>query len=222
MSDNGAFGEEMSTEAKVFMDSARVALTERLDPRLEADLVRRVATEARTAFAGAQTREIPAGRRGRFALPARIAFTALALVLGTAGLAIAGVNLPDPVSSVFKTVGVDLPNQSGESSAASEKNAPGAPEPGAEQGTGKKSDGVRKADGRHRGKGHGRDGSAALGHGQGNNGNNGSLSPGKSESAPGQTRPKVKPPHAQGRFRVHPAKPPPPVPPTERGLYKGR
>lgn len=34
-----------------------------------------------------------------------------ALLLGTAGLAVAGVNLPDPASEAFDRAGVTLPNQ---------------------------------------------------------------------------------------------------------------
>ena len=37
----------------------------------------------------------------------------LALALGTAGLALAGVNLPDPARQAFDRVGVRLPNQAG-------------------------------------------------------------------------------------------------------------
>jgi hypothetical protein len=212
MSGNGAFGEEMSTDVKAFMDSARVALTEPLDPRLESDLVRLVATEARTASAAAPTREIPARRRGRVALPARIAVAAGSLVLAMVGLAVAGVNLPNPVSSAFEKAGVNLPNQSGEDSgAAPDSSAPAAPQPGAKQ----KSQGAGKAKGRH----HRKPGAAAHGQGHGNRGNHGTGSNGKSESAPGQTKPKpkVEPSHAQGRSRVHPAKPPKPVPPAARG-----
>jgi hypothetical protein len=39
--------------------------------------------------------------------------SALAIVLGTAGLALAGVNLPDPAKQAFERVGVSLPNQAG-------------------------------------------------------------------------------------------------------------
>jgi hypothetical protein len=218
MSGNGAFGEEMSTDVKAFMDSARVALTEPLDPRLESDLVRLVAAEARTASAAAPTREIPARRRGRFALPARIAVAAGSLVLATAGLAVAGVNLPNPVSSAFEKAGVNLPNQSGEDSgAAPDSNAPAAPQPGAAPGAKGESHGAGKAKGRHRGKRHHKPGAAA--HGHDNKGNHGASPNGKSESAPGQTKPKlkIKPSHAQGRSRVHPPKPPKPVPPAARG-----
>jgi hypothetical protein len=39
--------------------------------------------------------------------------TALVVVLATAGLAVAGVNLPDPAKQAFERVGVSLPNQAG-------------------------------------------------------------------------------------------------------------
>ena len=38
---------------------------------------------------------------------------ALAVVLGTTGLAVAGVNLPDPAQEAFENVGISLPNQAG-------------------------------------------------------------------------------------------------------------
>jgi len=38
---------------------------------------------------------------------------ALALILGTAGLALAGVSLPDPAKQAFQRLGVSLPNQAG-------------------------------------------------------------------------------------------------------------
>jgi len=37
----------------------------------------------------------------------------LAAVMGTAGLAVAGVNLPDPAQEAFEQVGITLPNQAG-------------------------------------------------------------------------------------------------------------
>jgi hypothetical protein len=189
MSGNGAFGEEMSTDVKAFMDSARVALTERPDPRLEADLVRRIAAEARTASAGAPTREIPARGRGRFALPARIAVAAGSLVLATAGLAIAGVNLPDPVNSLFEKAGIDLPNQS----AAEQSAAPAAPavsQPGQGQDESGNGNGKAKGKGRAYGKQHVPPRKAKGQAGASN---------GKSDTAPGHTKTQIDPPRATRR-----------------------
>src|SRR4051794_15751690 len=50
----------------------------------------------------------------RFASPlAKLAVTSLALVLGAAGLAVAGVGLPAPAQRGFERVGIELPNQAG-------------------------------------------------------------------------------------------------------------
>jgi hypothetical protein len=200
MSGNGAFEEEMSTDVKAFMDSARVALTEPLDPRFEADLVRLVATEARTASAAAPTREIQAPRRRRFVLPVRIAVAAGSLVLAMAGLAVAGVNLPNPINSAFEKAGVNLPNQSGTEQGA-EPATPAVSQPGEGQGGG--------ANGKAKGKAKGHSKShAPHGKAKGQTG----ASNGKSESAPGHTKTQTSPPRAIGKAIGHepkPAKPPP-------------
>jgi hypothetical protein len=44
---------------------------------------------------------------------AKLAVTGLALILGTGGLAVAGVDLPDPAQQAFERVGISLPNQAG-------------------------------------------------------------------------------------------------------------
>jgi hypothetical protein len=52
--------------------------------------------------------------RNRFLRPvATLGAATLAALLGTAGLAIAGVNLPDPAMDAFEQVGISLPNQAG-------------------------------------------------------------------------------------------------------------
>jgi hypothetical protein len=191
MSGNGAFEEKMSTEIKVFMDAARVALAERPDPRLEADLVRRIASEARTASAGAQTREIPG--RGRFALPARIAVAAGSLVLATAGLAVAGVNLPDPVNSVFEKAGVNLPNQSGAEESAAPAT-PAVPQPGRAT----DESGNAKAKAKSNGKAH-----ASQHASKGKAKAQTAASNGRSESAPGHTKSQIDPPRATGKGIGH-------------------
>ncbi len=43
----------------------------------------------------------------------RLGAAVLAVVLGTAGLALAGVNLPDPATQAFERVGISLPRQAG-------------------------------------------------------------------------------------------------------------
>ena len=42
-----------------------------------------------------------------------LAAAALAVALGTAGLAVAGVNLPDPAQEALENAGISLPNQAG-------------------------------------------------------------------------------------------------------------
>lgn len=217
MSDNGAFEEDMSSDVKTFMESVRIELPEQLDRRFEADLIRRVAAQARVADAGrakAPTSEMPARRR-RLALPLRIAFATGALVLGMAGLAVAGVKLPGPVSSVFESVGVDLPNQSG-GGASSESAEPSAPQSGEQPGQGEQ--GKAKSHGQGQGQGKNEPGSVAA-EGRTDNGNHGAGSNGKSESAPGHTKSKAKPPRAHGKPKVQPPQPPQPTPP-DRGNGK--
>jgi hypothetical protein len=52
--------------------------------------------------------------RNRFIRPAMtLGAAALATVLATAGLAVAGVNLPDPAKKAFERAGITLPNQAG-------------------------------------------------------------------------------------------------------------
>jgi hypothetical protein len=52
--------------------------------------------------------------RSRFLRPVvTLGAATLAAVLGTAGLAVAGVNLPDPATEAFEHVGISLPNQAG-------------------------------------------------------------------------------------------------------------
>jgi hypothetical protein len=52
--------------------------------------------------------------RNRFIRPAvTLGAATLAAVLGTAGLAAAGVNLPDPAKDAFRRAGITLPNQAG-------------------------------------------------------------------------------------------------------------
>jgi hypothetical protein len=54
--------------------------------------------------------------RNRFAaITAAIAATTVTIGLGSAGLAVAGVNLPDPASTAFERLGLSLPNQATES-----------------------------------------------------------------------------------------------------------
>jgi hypothetical protein len=52
--------------------------------------------------------------RNRIIRPvATLAVAALAVALGTTGLAVAGVDLPDPAAEAFENAGITLPNQAG-------------------------------------------------------------------------------------------------------------
>ena len=84
----------------------------------------------------------------RIRLAAVVAAAILALPIAFAGLALAGVRLPEPVDSAFETVGIDLPNQSGgeddgdgEEAGEAGGSAQGKSEGGAEPASGAGADG---------------------------------------------------------------------------------
>lgn len=79
------------------------------DPQLRERVLANMASQAPAAGRTAPTRQRRRMLPTRMAL--RVGATAGAFVLGTAGLAVAGVNLPDPASAAFDRVGVTLPNQ---------------------------------------------------------------------------------------------------------------
>jgi hypothetical protein len=223
MSRDDAYGaeEEMTPDARKFMEAAARELPEQPDPRLEADLVSRLAA---TAAEGAPTAPMKkVSRRPRFGIPARrlplrVALVAGALTVSTAGLAVAGVKLPGPVDDGFSKVGIDLPNQA--------KDSPdGSPAPGAveESGDGdaanpgvadpQKGKGPDGRKGGHSGRGKGKPGSpGASGTAPGQ------TKPGGGKpSAPGQTKPKgqsARPKPAKPSKPAKPAKPPKPVRPA--------
>ena len=73
----------------------------------EAELVRARRAPKQSAWRRAMN-------RNRFLRPVvTFAAATLAVVLGTAGLAVAGVDLPDPADEAFQKVGISLPSQSG-------------------------------------------------------------------------------------------------------------
>jgi hypothetical protein len=53
----------------------------------------------------------------------KLGATTLALILGTAGLAVAGVNLPEGAQQAFERAGISLPNQAGGDSGQASENA---------------------------------------------------------------------------------------------------
>ncbi len=156
MSENGAFDQEMSREVDTFFAAVRTAVPVRPDPRIEQELISRLAQTARVAAPppAAATpvgmRPSPAPRRSRFALPARIAIAAGLLVVSMTGLAIAGVKLPGPVNDALDSVGVTLPNQDEDDStsvpAVPSGTGPGKPAgaPGKAKGKSKKNKAKKK------------------------------------------------------------------------------
>jgi hypothetical protein len=115
-----AYEEEMN-EVALFETALRAAVPTQPDRRLGADLVPRLAQIARSARIEAEQargrRTSPrAPRRPRLALLARVGIAVALVPLLLAGLAVAGVTVPDPARSAFETIGVELPNQPDESS----------------------------------------------------------------------------------------------------------
>jgi hypothetical protein len=117
MSDNGAFEVRMDYETESFVRAVRAAVVVQPEPALEHDLVRRLAEAARLSSAAEATRA-EAGRRragpvfgSRRALIAKVAVAVALIPAALAGLAFAGVTLPDATRSAFESVGVELPNQ---------------------------------------------------------------------------------------------------------------
>jgi hypothetical protein len=111
-------------EVAVFTSALRAAVPVRPDPRLGGELVPRLAQAARASTIEAETRASGrgtvsgAGRRSRLALVARVGIAVGLIPLVLAGLAFAGVNLPEPARNAFDSVGVSLPNQASNSSDA--------------------------------------------------------------------------------------------------------
>jgi hypothetical protein len=121
----------MSYEVSLFESALRAAVSAQPDPRLGADLVPRLAQAARASTIEAETRVSRGGasrRRGRArsrrALVARVGFAVALLPLVLAGLAFAGVNLPDPAQSAFDRLGITLPNQATDDSPATSSGQP--------------------------------------------------------------------------------------------------
>ncbi|HET8592315.1 MAG TPA: hypothetical protein VFL56_01510 [Solirubrobacterales bacterium] len=103
-------------EVALFQSALRAAVPTQPDPLIGAELVPRLAEIARTASSAAGGPEhavsaAPAPRRSRRLLVARVGIAAATIPLLLAGLAIAGVTVPDAARTAFETVGVELPNQ---------------------------------------------------------------------------------------------------------------
>jgi hypothetical protein len=116
------------TDVALFMNALRAAVPAEPDPGLGADLVPRLAATARASTIGAETAGMrsrsaqrsgaPRRRRSRLTSVARVAIAIALIPLVLAGLAVAGVTLPSPARSAFDSIGVTLPNQPPQDSAA--------------------------------------------------------------------------------------------------------
>ena len=109
-------GSESHIDTEVAGFLADVRATYVSEPE-EAVASRHLAAIAREVELVRPPRRPPAGWRrtmNRSRRPAlRLAAATAAAVLGTAGLAFAGVNLPDPAQKAFERAGITLPNQAG-------------------------------------------------------------------------------------------------------------
>ena len=110
MSDNGAYESEMK-DVVVFESALRAAVRTQPDPGLATTLVPRLAAAARASTVEAETTALRRGSRSRRALVARVGIAVALIPLVLAGLAFAGVTVPQPARSVFHAVGITLPNQ---------------------------------------------------------------------------------------------------------------
>jgi hypothetical protein len=197
-----------------FALAVRAALPAIPDPALTRNVVPELAAAAATGERAA-ARSAPAvrvapipRRRPRFAIAARIAFAVALLPALFAGMAVAGVSLPQAAQDAFEAVGVELPNQDDSSSTGGDDPAGGrtiGPAPGESTGNGAGLDKSNPA--RLRGRGNGEQGRGrALGKrgippghdkSQGNNagGNGKGKAIGKSDGTPpGQAKVKPTPP----------------------------
>ena len=132
----------MDAEAEELAAFARAARAGLLRTPSEATEARHLAAMVAAAREGERgERPAESKRRPVLGLPSlrrtavRVALAAASLMLVTAGLAVAGVRLPDPAISVLENLGVDLPNQADEVDPPSEnrrapESGPVAPGPG--------------------------------------------------------------------------------------------
>jgi hypothetical protein len=197
MSGNGAYPNEMDfshPQIQAFSRAVQATLVSEPEPAATEAMVRRLADEARASFAIASERAqrtptTPLPSKGRSSVRRRLAIVALAvaaLPLLTAGLAVAGVKLPDAADDFFEAIGVDLPNQSSAGSddpADADQGTGNDGEPAASPAAEPGSDKAVKGD-KRRGNGPPDHSNA------GGNPNPGSSSSNKPAAPPGQTKPK--------------------------------
>jgi hypothetical protein len=219
---NGAYESEMNDVA-LFMNALRAAVPVQPDPELGAGLVPRLAEAARGATIEAETRGSRRRPHSRWAAVARVGIVVAAVPLVLAGLAFAGVTVPQPARDAFHGVGIDLPNQPSDHSATTsgeQQSSGDAVEPKHSNGAG--SQGNSAAAHRHALLQHRKAKGKAIGHTLGKAiGLNESTPPGKSgdtgppahSNAGGSTQSQTAP----GRI-AHPA----PLPPRGRVGGHGR
>jgi len=120
--------DEASEQLAAFVRQVKAAYADAPGEGTEARHVTAIVETARLVAGEADTSPLPAGssanpptgarkwrttlsRNRLVARTAQLAGAALAAVLATAGLAVAGVTLPTPAQDAFKSVGLELPNQ---------------------------------------------------------------------------------------------------------------
>jgi hypothetical protein len=117
---NGAYEGEMNDVA-LFQSALRALVPTQPDPRLGARLVPQLAEAARASTIEAESVSTRRGATGagaarrrprsRLALVARVGLAVALIPLVLAGLAFAGVTVPEPARTAFDKVGITLPNQ---------------------------------------------------------------------------------------------------------------
>ncbi|MGZ5348035.1 MAG: hypothetical protein ACXWGV_10630 [Solirubrobacterales bacterium] len=208
MSGNGAFEGEMwlgdrdDERLGALAGTLRAALVEAPDPARSAELVPLLAAAARASLVTeplARPSGAGARRRSRLVLFARVA-VAVALVPALfAGLAVAGVRLPDAAEAPFEAVGIELPNQGSEEPETSGRGGGGAPPgQGAEDGgdaagggpAKAKRPGARGSENAEEKRGHGQEVENPAREVERTNGKRGrGRALGKNGAAPGQSNP---------------------------------
>ena len=190
MSANGADRSEMAFDREPFARALRTALVQPGDEDFAARLVPRLAEAARMSTPASSAPETASARPRRRKIALRIGACVAAVPLATAGLAVAGVNLPGPADEAFEKVGINLPNQgSDDASPAGDRGEGQAKDGSAGDGKGAGRDGT-KPDAPGRPDRPGKSGSSQGSKGDGSNPGQGRPDdPGKSGSAPGQNKP---------------------------------
>jgi hypothetical protein len=118
-SESGTGGGPELREVASFVRALPAAIPVHPDPALGAPLVEGLAATARSATReahAAATAQIAAAVperpwRQRLVLFARVAIAVAMVPAALAGLAVAGVSLPEPAREAFERVGIELPNQ---------------------------------------------------------------------------------------------------------------